>query len=348
MTHWILLISFLFFNSLCSEEKTLSEKGPEGFSLEITLPQTQISLLEELPLFVSLTFPDTYHINLENLRSRLLYHSFSPDAPFSLNSEIVLPLTTTSQHINIQKVVFILEPQYSGKHPLTFLVVSFEPNDPKTNPIVELTSPIVEVLVTPSSKGIKEPLDAPLMTFSMGFPIDLDADNRRAQIAPPYQSHILQVFKEREVPWLGIFSLVAALIFIFKFGKMQTDEDRERIKKHVDAKQKALQELSVLQKMIQDHQINLFYVGITHTLRSFIEDYYHVEAGSRTTEEFLNDRAAHPIFSSEMQEKLKSFLENADKVLYGLGQATQQDCLEALKMAYYLIQSSTQSNRHLA
>lgn len=336
MIVWI-LFSFLFLNSLAwSEEKTWSEKGPEGFSLAVTLPETEISLLEELTLFVTLTFPDTYHVNLDLLRSRLLYHSSSPDAPFTLGSEIVFP-PSTSQHVNTQKVVLTLEPQYSGKHSLTFLVVLFEPNDPKQNSPVELISPIFEVRVTHPSKEIKEPLLSPLMTFSMGFPIDLDADNRRALRAPSYQSRILQVFKEREIPWLGIFSLAGALIFIFKFGKTRADTEKERIKKHASAKQKALQELSTLQKMIQSNQIDLFYVAITHTIRNFIEEYYHVEADTRTTEEFLNDMILHPIFSEEVQEKLKSFLESADQVMYGRGQSTQQDCLEALKMAYNLI-----------
>lgn len=324
--------------SAYAEDNTWTETAHGGFSITVTLPQTEITLLDELHVFVTLTYPEIYHIDIGRLRSKLLYHSASSDAPFSLESEIVPPQIKSDQNSITQKIVFTLDPQYAGKHALTFFMVPFEPNDPKKNSKTELISPIFYATVTmPPASKIEKPLTAPLMTFSTNFPIDMDTENRRSLLGSSDQSRNVQIFREKSIPWVGFLALAGAFILIFTFGKPKVNPEKIKAKKQATVKQKAIQELTVLRQQIRDKHYDTFYVIITRTVREFIEGRYNIKANSLTTEEFLQEMAVHPIFSEKTQKLLKSFLESADKVKYANAEASEHDCEEALKIANTLI-----------
>lgn len=334
-----LFLFLIFMSQLCwSEEKTWSEKAPGGFSVTVAIPQTEITLIEKLHLQLTLTFPDTYNVSMDDLRSHLLYHTASAEAPFILANEETFPPNKTDHWIT-QKINFSLDPQYTGRHMLTFLGIEFKPNDPKTQSPVVLISPIFDVdVIQPVQAQKEKPLEAPLMTFSIDFPVDVDTENRRSALSISSQSRILSLFNQREIPWVGLLALAAALFFIFRFGKPPSQPEKEKAKQLASVKQQAAHELSQLQFLIKNKEIEPFYVGLTHIVRKFIENYYHIEADSRTTEEFLNEMAKHPTFTNETRDLLKSFLEKADKVKYAQAQATEQDCTQALETAIKLIQ----------
>jgi hypothetical protein len=75
-------------------------------------------------------------------------------------------------------------------------------------------------------------------------------------------------------------------------------------------------------------------------MRRFIEERYQIKAQSMTTEEFLREQALHPVFSVDEQMKLKSFLENADKIKYAQAKSSNQESQAALSLAIELINAS--------
>ena len=331
---------FLYFfclgSCLSAQEIMESKKGPEGFSLIFSLPKTSISLIEELPLTLTLTYPDTYHINLNRLRSHLLYHTAAAEAPFALIDQTAIP-PSTSNHLITQKVIFTLDPQYTGKHALTFLAIRFESNDSK-NPSVELISPIVEVEVKlPFQNKIEMPLAEPLMSLSKDFPIEMDTQNRRMTFEDSRsKSDLLQIFKQKKIPWLGIFALTTAFILIFRFGKMTYPSEKSKEKAKLNASQRAFKKISKLKPLIRNKKSDPFYVEISRIVRTYIEDYYQVKADSLTTEEFLSEKKLRSLLPADTFQMLQAFLEQSDKVKYARAEATQEDCQKALEMALKL------------
>lgn len=321
--------------SLWGKEITVAERNGE-FSLSLSIPQTQFDLLDEIPFTITLTYPSNYHIDINKIRSRLLYHSFSVESPFSLISQKDFP-KEQSNHSTTQKIIFTLDPQYSGTQYLTLLDVLFEPNDPNQSKPIEIISPILELTIVESGKKVEQPLIEPLMIFSKEFPIDLNTDNRwyiRRDLSS--LERINRLFREKNIPWVGLLALAAGLIFIFTFKKPPQPE-KNRAKEDAIIKETSRKNLTKLDTLIQEGQGHEFYFELTSTVRKFLEDYYHLHAESRTTEEFLNDRLVQSIFTKATQNKLKAFLEQADKIKYAKAQASKEDCRKALETALSLI-----------
>ncbi len=70
-----------------------------------------------------------------------------------------------------------------------------------------------------------------------------------------------------------------------------------------------------------------FYIELTMVVRRYIERSHNVRAPEQTTEEFLAAAAAHPGFTGETLENLKTFLESADLVKFA-GQQADIDMTE--------------------
>lgn len=333
-----LLCCLLVFSLGWSEEKTVSEQVSGGFSLTMTTPNSTITLLDSLALTVTLVFPSSYQTDLGQLRSHLLYHPASADAPFSLASETVIPPIVHNGSVK-QSLRFILDPQYPGTQTLSFLGLLFKPIDAKTGSPVELISPLLEVMVEmPPPTKLNKSLAAPLMTLSMDFPIEMDRENRLKLLESNNPSHALHLFQEREIPWLGLCLMAIALFFIFTFTPPKKDPEKEKLNAQALAKTVAKEKLMGLNRWIDTQQIDPFYVGLTETLRDYIEQTYGLKVHSKTTEEFLHDIKLHPIFSEEMQQLLAAFLERADKIKFGRAKTTQEECKKALELALQLVE----------
>lgn len=331
------VLSFLFAASIWSKEIRLKETNG-NFSVELQAPNDHFTLLEEVQLAVKLTFPPGYEVDLNEIRAQLLYHSFTPEAPFTLTSQRNFPVEKRDQLL-IQKILFKLDPQFTGTHYLTLLGIDFLPKTHDLRPM-EVISPILEITVTTPAEAVEAPLIEPLMNLSMQYPVDLNTANRlRLMKESSSMEQTRRLFQEREIPWLGILVLTLGLIFLFTF-KPPAKKGINREKEEAGIKEKTRQKLAALPSLIQEGKFHEFYFELTSAVRKFFEEYYHLEAGSRTTEEFLSDRLVQSIFTKSAREKIRLFLEQADLIKYSNQEVNAEDCEKALKTAQSLIPPS--------
>ena len=98
----------------------LSWKTSQGeFSVEVVIPHETIALADPLAVHLTVTYPKSYHINLDDLKSNLLKHSSIQPDPFVFLAvhESTQPLANERSQ---QRVEFTLQPQLIGEFPLTF------------------------------------------------------------------------------------------------------------------------------------------------------------------------------------------------------------------------------------
>ncbi len=340
MKQWIFCLYLVILCLLVqghANEIHWEQTAPGGFSIHVELPKTEISLLDTLSVTVTATFPADYHLNWSALKSHLLFDTGFSDTAFQLISQTLSQVTTNSQGIATQKSVFVLTPLVAGKQALTFLNIQFEAQDPQKHPQVEIISAIFEVDITlPPSTAAQTPMSAPLLTFKDEFPVDADSSNRRALEQQTSATLNVQVFKEREIPWIGLLALAAAFALLLTAKKTTTPPPT---KTPASNRQQALENLQRAHELLQQKSYDAYYTALTQIIRHYIEATYHVAADARTTEEFLHEMAIHPIFSNETQEALQAFLQNADRVKYGHLPTTEKDAEEAFHLAIELVES---------
>ncbi len=311
------------------------DQAPGGFSASIRIPETDVSLLDKILVYVDLTYPHGYRVNPSSLRTHLLFHSSFSEAPFIVESQTV-PSEKGNNDLTSLHLIFTLSPQMIGEFPLTFLNISFEPEDPKGKPI-ELISDIFYITVAaPAAEITEKPVPARLMTFSTEFPIDLEDDNLSLMERDEHQKNAA-LFAAKSIPWLGILALGMAFAFVFLFKKKQPPlaKRQPRI-----TREQVLQALKESKELLQEGRIHDFYLSLKHHLQNYIEDYFGIKISTETTEEFLSVIAKRAEFSPEMQRDLQKILETVDQVEYGQMETSVDEGQENLRRAQEFISSS--------
>lgn len=135
-------------------------------------------------------------------------------------------------------------------------------------------------------------------------------------------------------------ALGTALTFILTFKKPKRDIEKEKASKIAKAKKQAFKEMKTLQKLLNNQELEAFYIGLTNTLHKYLHDYFHLDADTKTTEEFLQEISLNPHFDKDEKSKLKTLLENADQVKYGHLAISENSPQDDIKSAYRLIEKS--------
>ena len=82
--------------------------------------------------------------------------------------------------------------------------------------------------------------------------------------------------------------------------------------------ERAFQALEAIlaQKLLEQGQFKLFYIGVSDVLRHFLEDRFSLHAPERTTEEFLAELAGSNTLGPDRTQVLRDFLEHCDVVKF--------------------------------
>lgn len=341
---WKTIFPVFFLPVLLFGDISWQEKVEGGFSAQVTIPTSSLTIEENLHIDVILSYPDTHDVDLEKLRVNLLKYAGLSEPPFALTSENI---DTPAE--GKMKITFILEPQLAGLQFVSLYDITFTPKDPDQHQPVEIISDIfkVEITLPPIEEGFHG-LASPLLSLTKKFPIAMGPKNRK-QLFENTERNIKErwrnilIFRWKTFPWgeLAGVCLIAILLLIVRMQpKKGPNLEKERLKRALTAKNKALLSLESLeeQHLIQEKKFEIFYVQLTNTLRKYIEEKFQLKASTQTTPEFLHQMASHPGFDREIQSILTDFLISADRVKFAEHQPAPEECRDAYAIAKQFIE----------
>lgn len=316
-----LLFIFLFFPSVAFGA---------NFSAKATLSTTTVPLDQTLTITLDLTHPKEWAVDTHALQANLLEHSLLSPAPFLLRS------TETTATDRGENLTFILEPQLTGRHALTFRDVTFtkEGKEPVT-----LISNISEVTTTPAKPSGQ--LLLPQLPITPNPSAELSFTNRQElkKSLSQQPEHNVNIFAKRTLPWeqialAALFLAAVAFAIIFLQREPTTEEIREqrrlRAKKHAKSSLKSLQTDAPRQ----------YTTKIANTVRRYLEERFGLHAPQQTTPEFLNNIAGSSLFSKETEQKLAQFLQETDRMKFSEQKINPEACKKAKKAAEELIKQT--------
>lgn len=331
---FIVLFPLSLFGELSWRDNT-----PQGVSVEVVVPQEQITPGSTATVQVVLQYPESYHVNLDDLKSHLLQHSVLQAAPFTLVSANTKQEKLPDGKVQ-QNFTFVLQPQFSGHFPLSFRTISFLSDSEKQ---IDVVTDVLFIDVQPFHIGTAAETEiGPLMALLPWIPIEISHENRKLAYEPAatIAQRDQKVFQQKAFPWLEIaLGLLATFFLWWAFTKHEQPKPpltaEQRAKK---AQQRALQTIDQLQS--KEGNREKFYVDLSQVVRSFVEEKYQLHATSQTTPEFLEEIKQSLLFSQDEKQTFERFMLKADSVKFALHQPTEQECEESLHAARDVVLSS--------
>lgn len=339
MTPYFFYLLMLISLPLCADVSWRGE-APGGFSAEVTIPENKISIGQPIEIYLNLTYPKTYTFDLNSLTTHLVSRTPFKAPPFTLSSSNVD--TKTENETNTSNIHFQLKSQLDGNFYLTFYAITFKPSN-KGEPVqiasglfpITVEQPPIETTLPTISKQV-------LLSLSMTPPIEINEKNRINLLENPSRDdkeiqRNEKIADETAIPWIEIVAtiLVGLLMLLAWLAPKYRPKPVAVEKIKLKARDKALQRLKTLQQ--QPPEPEKFYVELSDTVRHFIEEQYQMHAPTYTTQEFLQEATTHPVFSSQMQEELRTFLVNADKVKFAKHEPSESERWEAQESALRVI-----------
>lgn len=343
MTFFRLFLMLLLMPILLEGSSKWSQSAEGGFSASAEFSNEELSVEDLLKVKLLLTYPDTYHVDVEQLQENLLRHSPLYAAPFRVLEPVSNHQVSSSDHSIEQTLIFTLQPELPGTFSLTFYDIQFIPDVLQEKP-VEIISDIVEVKIDqPSAEGVQFIKPRPLLTLSPALPIQISEANQRnileskerQQAAERYNHEIMQ---QSSIPWLEILLvfLVSALLIAMRYAPTLAKKPEETPYERITRLHKeSLEKLDGLhqQKLLDQHLYIPFYVGVADTVREYVDEKYRLNIAARTTQEFVQQIEATPIVDPEIQQPLEQFFLHADRVKFSQEPPTLAECKAAEQIA---------------
>ena len=314
--------------------------GPsQGFKANFSPPNTQepLHVLQAFTLDLDLIYLQDYRPDREAMLDHLLRNPGPSEIPpFAFLNSTQEILVSEDPAIVHEKIHYRLEPQLPGHQPLTFLEISFLPNDPATQPEVDIASPLAFVDILPA---IPNDIDlnasiSPLSTLSTTEPIEL-ATELRGEILKDHSSSNVQLYESKAIPWIPIGVLL--LFFLITFFIKQVINRKKSVPsvppalRQVTALNEAEQSLTQLKQEPSPNRevVKAFMTQLTWSLRYYFESEFKLKTSSQTTQEFLETLKEHPTLGPSQKTSLINFLQIADRIKFANYKPDLKECLEA-------------------
>ncbi len=314
-----------------------------GFSAQIDIPTTSITVEDLLPITLTLSYPETHTPDLDTIRMNLLKYVGLSEPPFALVDEKI-----KQEGKKKLKATFILEPQVASLQFISLYNIPFLSNDGNPEQTKNIVSDIFQVEVAlPKVEKDFYGLSYPLLPLTEQFPISLSSSNRKHLIESKERfeenaQKSAQIIKNRTFPWAslaGAFLFVLFLLIARMQPEKRADLEKQKQKIALSAKEKALKSL---EKMTEQSLKGVpYYMGINETVRKYIEERFQLNTTTQTTQEFLHSMASHPAFDRETQAMLSDFMICSDKIKFAEATPTKEECDQAKQMAYQFIDTDS-------
>jgi hypothetical protein len=182
---------------------------------------------------------------------------------------------------------------------------------------------------------------APPLPISHSSLIGLDKDNQNqvsTNITDP--KTVALALEKQDLPTLWI-PLGIALLSIIALSRWLIPWAHARIKRallptpHAKAL-KSLRKLDYL-KLPENSQSTDYYSKTSLIIRKFLEEQFKLKVMASTTQEFLDQLIAQPIFKKGMQQRLQHFLQHVDLVKFAHHNPSLEECRQMRQTAQQLI-----------
>jgi len=347
----VMTVLMLLILSFGYAEETSWSRSVGQFSVEINLSTKQLPLDELLSIQMILKYPSAYRPNIGLMKSHLLSYEGLGEPPFALAREPTVISTITSNENTEQHIEFILIPKLPGKYSLTFQDIVFDPIEKNSSSPISFITEIFEMTISmPTIEFEPNAFIAPLMPLSQKPFVTMDYINRHDYIDNPIllkQERLRNrtIIESKTLPWLSVIAALLVSIAILLVKRLpQTIPIAKGVPlPSIDPKLEALKKLEILEneKLVEKGFFQTYFTKLDHTIRSFIDAKYQLDAITSTTQEFLKKTATFPDIKAETRSRLIYLLQSADRVKFAHHEPTQQECIDAGQAARDLIQDNT-------
>ena len=143
---------------------------------------------------------------------------------------------------------------------------------------------------------------------------------------------------------LGVLVVAGIMLFLLLRRRRTTPENASPL----TAREIALKRLAnLLEDRFHESDVKKFFVELTDIVRWYIEQVSSVHAPELTTEEFLRTISAHRsgLFTADVRERLRVFLEDADRVKFAKFQPTREEINAGFRHAEEVVMNFEHENR---
>ncbi|MEI8124978.1 MAG: hypothetical protein WCG42_04430 [Parachlamydiaceae bacterium] len=315
----------------------------EKFTVDMSLSGEELTIDQDLIVKAILTFPDTYHPNIPQMRSNLLaYYGFGVSS-FSFVKSESSPIEKIDGG-NSQKVNFVLSPRRSGRHFLSFKFVRFDPNS--SGKSVDIPSDILMIDITiPKTPFILQNVISPPMPLSRNFPVDLSERNRRKYIQNPVilnsqKEEMLSYLAGRKFPWLTLLSLFIIVLVII-LVRLSPDDDLISKEEALSSEKERALATERLRSLVlatpkAEESASAFFLRLQGGLRNYIDSAYHIGVTTSTFQEIADKKI--PLFTEDINIPLMEVFREAEDVKFARKEASKKDCDTVLEVINKILQ----------
>ena len=284
---------FLFFYFLISFNfyMVYSEQDIENNFVEyISIENKKITLDKLVKVKASLKFPENYKPNKDKMGQNLVSYAGLLPPPFILKSIISGPIKTTEGFSN-QIIEFIISPQRTGNHFLTFEQIYFISDNLKES--VWIPSDIIAIEVSPIIQDFyfNQVVSLP-MKISEEIPLQLSQENKELFVdnfllQNKNKIALVNTLKERSFPWTHSLSFIVVLIVILYLWKQPAIEQslQDIIRNNQAIQALAIKNLKGLLENPIDGDFSLFFLKLESALMAYLDTLYDLKSDTLTTEE---------------------------------------------------------------
>lgn len=192
-------------------------------------------------------------------------------------------------------------------------------------------------------------LMTPLLPLSKEPPISLSLSNRfkhidNPQILSQELTNTENFINTKTPPWKLLQAILAVLLF-YLILKIPTKTPEKKISPEITAltlRTQALQQIEALSNLTPTPQTNYSteILQLDLLMRQFIEVYFHIDAPTLTTPEFLKIAASTPSLDPHSRSLLATFLDHTDQVKFAQHHPTAQEFSNVLQTAKKFIENA--------
>lgn len=254
----------------------------EGLAVQRSLSRTTMSVADQTVLILTSTAPEEYSIEFPSFEEQIGDFSIVYSRP--LSQELVDGFLQ-------QTVSYTLAPFLSGSYMLPEMTIVANKADSKEDGL-QVVIPEIEIIVTS------------LLTDDNRDPADIAPVTA---VPPNYFFYWLMA-------GLALVVCLAFALYWFKIRKPFATPPPPPVPSHIAAAQ-ALDAL-LSQNLPAQGLYKKFYGRLSHILRLYIENRFHLKAVEQTSEEFFKNPGLFSFFSAEQNVLLKRFLSHCDLVKF--------------------------------
>jgi hypothetical protein len=295
----------LYFLGIHSWLMSFELLAAEPFVARITVTPSKVELPAPVTVTLDLHYPGSYHVDGDSLRGNLL-RTMSPGIPPFVLMDVTRSVEEDPKSDGVvEKLVYTLEPQLEGIHPLTFYNIGFIPAaaDEKRHEFYSAIESVEVALPAPSE--LPDRLSAALLPLKRSLPLELSPEvqyalkDAQAGALARANSNV-QRLQANHFPWRAMLLLLFGGVSLWLLRQKYRTGGEHPIAAVPTAKELCDNAMVLIAKGERDQLspsgapalIEDLLQQLTCAVRLFLAERYQLSLEGRTSEELV-DALAH-------------------------------------------------------